>query len=144
MTEQQERAAVVAEARSWLATPYHHGGRVKGAGCDCAQLPAAVYHACGLIPELNPEYSTQWHLHRSEEQYVDWVLQHAREIKMEDLAAGDLILWRWGRTYSHGGIYVGTDLVIHAYIDDGVQIDNIKIHCELSNRPARYFSLWGA
>jgi cell wall-associated NlpC family hydrolase len=30
------RAAVVAEARSWLGTPFHHQGRVKAAGVDCA------------------------------------------------------------------------------------------------------------
>ena len=30
-------------ARSWLGTPYHHMGRVKGAGVDCAMFPLEVY-----------------------------------------------------------------------------------------------------
>ena len=51
MTEQQERAAVVAEAKAWLGTPYHHRAKLKGVGVDCAQLPIAIYAAVGLNPE---------------------------------------------------------------------------------------------
>ena len=60
-----ERAAVVAEARSWLRTPYHHMGRVKctrdaqgtitdKGGVDCAQSVYLIYRAAcpHLVPEL--------------------------------------------------------------------------------------------
>ena len=142
--EAEQRAAVVAEAWSWMLTPYHHNARVKGVGVDCAQLPIACYAASGLIPDdLDPIYSPQWHLHRSEEKYVDWVMKFAREITDAELQPGDLTLWKWGRTYSHGGVVVGTDLVIHSYIGVGVQLDNVKIHSELSSRDARHFSIWG-
>ena len=33
--ENKERERLIAEAKEWLGTPYHTGGRVKGAGCDC-------------------------------------------------------------------------------------------------------------
>ena len=33
--EQRERENLVAEALTWLGTPYHHAGRVKGGGTDC-------------------------------------------------------------------------------------------------------------
>lgn len=143
--EREQRAAVVAEAKEWLGTKYHHNASLKGVGTDCAGLPFQVYRAAGLLPAdmVLPAYSPQWHLHRSEEQYADRVLEYAREIEQVDLGDGDLILWKWGRTFSHGGIVVGPDLVIHAYIDTGVQLDNIKIHPELSWRPMRFFSLWG-
>lgn len=36
--ELQQRAAVIAEAESWLSTPYHHEARIKGHGVDCAQI----------------------------------------------------------------------------------------------------------
>ena len=145
MIEQEQRAAVIKEAREWATTPYHHNACLKGIGTDCAGFPLKVYQTAGLLPAefQQPHYSSQWHLHRSEEQYVEWALKFAREITPEELQPADFILWRWGRTFSHGGIYLGDDLVIHAYVDEGVQIDNIKIHCELSYRPARYFSLWG-
>jgi hypothetical protein len=29
------RDAVIAEARSWLGTPWHHQASLKGVGCDC-------------------------------------------------------------------------------------------------------------
>ena len=32
------RPEAVAIARSWIRTPYVMGGRIKGAGCDCATL----------------------------------------------------------------------------------------------------------
>ena len=65
------RARVVAEALSWLGTPYAHRQRLKGVGVDCAQLPLAVYAAAGVLgtDEVGP-YAAQWHLHRGEELYL--------------------------------------------------------------------------
>ena len=85
MTDQR-RAAVVEEARSWLGTPYHHMGRVKGVGCDCLTLLAAVYHAAGIVPEIEiPHYPPDWHLHRSAELYLEGLLTYAREIPLASL-----------------------------------------------------------
>lgn len=36
------RDDIVAEARTWLKTPFHHCGRVKGAGVDCVGLVVGV------------------------------------------------------------------------------------------------------
>lgn len=33
----------VAEALTWLGTPYHQQGRVKGVGVDCGTLLCEVY-----------------------------------------------------------------------------------------------------
>ncbi len=33
---------VVRTARTWLGTPYHHQGRLKGVGVDCAGLLIGV------------------------------------------------------------------------------------------------------
>ena len=44
-----QRAAVVAAARSWIGTPYHHAADVKGVGVDCAMLLVRVYSDLGLI-----------------------------------------------------------------------------------------------
>ena len=67
-----QRRQVVDAAYAWLLTPYHHQAQVKGGGADCAMFPLAVYQECGLIPAdyLAPAYSSQWHLHRSEELYL--------------------------------------------------------------------------
>lgn len=37
-----ERAKIVAAARGWLGTPFHHQGRLKGVGVDCAGVIVSV------------------------------------------------------------------------------------------------------
>ena len=54
MTEHEQRQAVVAEALTWLGTPYHHRARVKGAGVDCGQLLAAVFEGAGVLRHVDP------------------------------------------------------------------------------------------
>jgi cell wall-associated NlpC family hydrolase len=116
------RVRIVVEARAWLGTPYHHHGRVQGpqGGVDCAQLLAAVYEAVGLVPRLDlGNYSPQWHMHHREEIFLGW-LARAGAHRLPDGALpqpGDVGVWRFGRTFSHGGVVVGTGPdaeVVHA------------------------------
>lgn len=44
------RAEVVAEARRWLDTPFHHQGRMRGVGVDCGGLIGGVAVALGILP----------------------------------------------------------------------------------------------
>jgi cell wall-associated NlpC family hydrolase len=75
------REQVVAEAVTWLRTPYHHMGRVKGGGTDCLMLLAEVYHAVGVIPRVDvPFYPPDWNLHRDAERYLQGVMRYAGEI----------------------------------------------------------------
>ena len=37
------RARIVATARSWLGTPYHHQASLRGVGCDCLGLVRGVW-----------------------------------------------------------------------------------------------------
>ncbi len=77
------RTAVVAEASTWLRTPYHHMGRVKGGGTDCLMLLAEVYEAAGVVSHVEvPFYPPDWHLHRGVERYLDGLMRYAREIPM--------------------------------------------------------------
>jgi cell wall-associated NlpC family hydrolase len=121
-----ERAAVVAEARAWLRTPYHHMGRVKGAGVDCATLLAEVFARAGVIePVAIPFYPPDWHLHRDAERYLGFVLDHAREIAGDPLPA-DIALWRFGRCFSHGAIVIDWPVVIHAYAGKGCILEDVS------------------
>ena len=43
------RADVVAEARRWLGTPFHHQARLRGVGCDCGGLVGGVAVSLGLV-----------------------------------------------------------------------------------------------
>ena len=109
------RALVVAEALSWDRTPYHHAGRIKGVGVDCAMLPAEVYKVAGLPHLQPPEYSLDWHLNREEERLKDWVDRFAVQLPAGWLPQpADLVLYRFGRCYSHTAIVIAWPRVIHA------------------------------
>lgn len=144
MGEIEQRAAVVAEALTWQKTPYHHHGRVKGAGVDCAQFPAAVYEAAGLMDHVNPEYVHDWHMHRSEELYLQWADRvGATEIPVERAGPGDFLIWKFGRTFSHGAIVIDPPLIIHATaVAEMVTLDHWTSDEELSSRPCRAFTFW--
>ncbi len=132
--------AVAREAMSWLGTPYHHHGRVKGAGVDCAQILAAVYEEAGLVPHLDlGQYAPQWHLHRSEELYLGWLAKVGAR-RVEAPIKGDVGVWRFGRTFSHGGIFVEDDLVVHSYIGKGVILTRLREE-PLVGRDAQFWRL---
>lgn len=138
------RADIVAEALTWELTPYHPHARIKGVGVDCAMLPAMVYHAVGLIPELCPDYSPQWMMHRDEEVYLGWVTPYAREIGREAIGPGDFAIWKYGRTYSHGAIILDPPVILHAVIAGGAVVRaDLDRDEELRRRPVRFFSLFG-
>lgn len=110
---------IVAEARRWLDTPYHHQGDVLGVGVDCAMLPVRVLTGLQLIPaDFDPRpYPPDWMLHRSEERYLTCVERFAA--KVEEARAGDLSLYRVGRCIAHGGICENASVMIHADLHAG-------------------------
>jgi cell wall-associated NlpC family hydrolase len=141
MMSLQER--IITEAMDWIGTPYMHHARVKGAGVDCAQFPIAVYSACSVFEAFDLDYGHQWHLHRDDERYLDYVQGIGDAITREDVRAGDFAIWKWGRSFSHGGIMLDEARVIHAYIGVGVTIDEIDRNEELKVRPRLFFRLKG-
>jgi hypothetical protein len=148
MTENEsaERAAVVAAARAWIGTPYHNCADIKHVGVDCGMLLVRVYVDTGLCASFDPRpYPVDWHLHRSEERYLGLVIAHGFETTAP--RAGDIVLLRYGRCYSHGGIVTGTDplAIVHAYHPAGCvleeEIARNAILSDAARRP-RFFSLW--
>lgn len=142
------RARVVAEARSWLRTPYHPGAGIKRAGVDCGMLPIRVYGALGLIPAIDPgQYSPQWHMHRQEERYLALVMANSREIDTPP-GIGDFVLWRIGRLWAHGAIVTEWPMVIHAVSGIGVEIADVSRDClgarhKLADLDIRTFTVFG-
>jgi cell wall-associated NlpC family hydrolase len=52
------RQQVIDEARSWVGTPFHHQGRIKGEWVDCAGVIAGVAHTTGLTDFDVTDYGT--------------------------------------------------------------------------------------
>ena len=127
MSAAAERAAVVAEAATWAETPFHHQGRVKGAGVDCAQLVLAVFcDALRLVPPIEPGYyAPDWFLHQDRERILEWVERYWTRV--EAPALGDLALFRYGRTLSHSGIVTSTAplRLLHSFSRRGVREEDL-------------------
>ena len=143
MNEKEQREKVVEVARSWLRTPYHHMGRIKGVGVDCAMLPAEVYREAGCVPHIEQEfYPMDWHLHQSAERYLNKVLEYATETT--DPKPGDFVIYQVGRTFAHGAIIVDWPLVIESRHPKGVQLCDMNVDQQFADRKHKFFTLWGA
>jgi cell wall-associated NlpC family hydrolase len=146
--ESAERAAVVTAARAWIGTPYHNCADIKGVGVDCGMLLVRVFVDTGLCPPFDPRpYPVDWHLHRSEERYLGFIFDRAREV--DRAQPGDVMVLRYGRCYSHGGIVTRSSplAVVHAYYPARrvleEEIERNAVLVDAKRRP-RFFSLWAA
>jgi NlpC/P60 family putative phage cell wall peptidase len=122
------RAAVVAEARSWLGTPYRHQASLRGIGCDCLGLVRGVWRAVlGTEPEGVPPYAPDWAEASSGEPLAEAALRHLVSIELADVAPGDVLLFRWraGLTAKHAAIVTAPDLMIHAH--DGAAVAEVAL-----------------
>ena len=110
---------VVDEARTWLGTPWHHEGDVKGAGVDCAMLLVRVFGVVGLIPPIDPRpYPIDHMLHSGQERFLGWLQQFAQPVSYVDPQPGDVLVYRVGRCFSHGAIVTEWPFIIHAFRDE--------------------------
>lgn len=110
------RAAIVAEARTWLGTPYRHQASARGAGCDCLGLVRGVWRALyGDEPALLPPYTPDW----AERDARDSLHEAARKhlVATTRPAPGDVLLFRMhdGAPMKHVAILSAPDRILHAY-----------------------------
>lgn len=134
------RDRIIAAARGWLGTPYHHQGRVKGAGVDCLTLLLEVFEEAGVLPHIEtPDYPHDWHFHRGEERYLAGLDRHAHPVATPQ--PGDVAMFRFGRCASHAAIVVDWPTVIHAYYRQGCVYASAD-DAELSGRLDSFWSVF--
>jgi cell wall-associated NlpC family hydrolase len=98
-----------------------------------------VYERVGVIRRAAPpHYTPDWHMHRDAERYIDGLLGYAREIDGPPLP-GDVALFKFGRTHSHGTIVVQWPRLIHAYWQIGVVWGDATLY-PLRDRSIRFFT----
>lgn len=137
----EQRAQVVHEALSWVGTPYHHMGRIKGAAVDCGMLLMEVYEACGILPHIEvPFYEHDWNMHRTRPLYLEKVMEHARRVDVPQ--PGDIAVFKYGYCVSHGAIVVQWPKIVHAFVQLGVVTDNCETNLDLGERVAGFYSPW--
>jgi NlpC/P60 family putative phage cell wall peptidase len=90
-----DRAAIVAEARSWVGTPYRHQASIQGVGCDCLGLVRGVWRALyGDEPEAPPPYRPDWAETGGRETLLEAARRHLVEIPVSAARPGDVLLFR--------------------------------------------------
>jgi cell wall-associated NlpC family hydrolase len=145
--EAAERAAVVQSARYWIGTPYHHMADLMDVGVDCAMILVRVFCDLGLVEPFDPRpYSRDWMLHRDDERYLGLLLARASEVV--EPQEGDVILFRFGRCFSHGGIVTKTKplTIVHAFAPARVVLEeDVGRNAELAERlrHVKFASFWG-
>jgi cell wall-associated NlpC family hydrolase len=113
MTEEEGRAAVVAYSKKWLGTPFRDQADTMGGGVDCAMLIIRCFVDTGILPPFDPRpYPPRWHLHQSRERFLEWVEQFG--IQTDEEKVGNVVVYREGRCFSHGGIIVDNENIVHA------------------------------
>ncbi|UGV26103.1 peptidase P60 [Rhodopseudomonas boonkerdii] len=128
MTSSISRAAIVAEARDWIGTPYRHQASLKGIGCDCLGLVRGVWRNCvGAEPETPPPYAPDWAEARGEEALAAVACRHLVAVKPDAFDAGDVLLFRWrdGCVAKHAAIATDDGTMIHAH--DGAVVSEVAL-----------------
>jgi len=116
------RAALCAEALTWLGTPWMHGQSCQGAGADCVGLVRGVALACGLLPAawVCPPYQADWHLHRDDSLLTAVMTDlGAVSVGLEARQPGDVLGFQFGRCISHLAVLLPEDVLIHSVRDRG-------------------------
>jgi NlpC/P60 family putative phage cell wall peptidase len=113
-----DRALIVAEARSWIGTPYHHQASVKGVGCDCLGLVRGVWRALyGNEPEAPPPYSRDWAEAHRRETLAEAAARHMQPVDIARVAPGDLLLFALNdrAVAKHCAILTEGERMLHSY-----------------------------
>lgn len=111
------RADIVAAARGWLGTPYHHQASVRGVGADCLGLVRGVWRDIyGTSPEAPPAYSRDWAEATGEETLIAAAARHMVATDATTPHGGDVVVFRLrpGLVAKHAGILTSPNSFIHA------------------------------
>ena len=102
------REAIIACARGWLGTPYHHQASVKGAGCDCLGLIRGVWRQLyGPEPEAMPAYTRDWGNATGSETLIAAACRHLKKLDdVRNALPGDVLVFRMrdGGVAKHAGV----------------------------------------
>ena len=142
MSELPTPDQVIAEAETWLRTPFHHQAMVKGAGVGCGTFLIGIYGAVGFrVPNFDDLgfFSKDWHLHEREERYLEILKLWMSEIETPE--RGCTALFKIGRVYSHAAIIVDWPHVIHTYWGRGTEYADATQH-PLKRHPVLFLSPW--
>lgn len=121
------RQDAVAEARSWLGTPFQHQGCLKGVACDCIGLVKGVGLALGLVDydPASPEaqafasYAMMPDSKRMRQGLTTWLLP----IPVAEVLPADILFMAWTREPQHVALRTDHGL-LHSYSSVGKVVEH--------------------
>jgi cell wall-associated NlpC family hydrolase len=141
-----QREQIVAEAMTWAGTRYCGWSHVKGpkGGVDCGMLLKAVYQAVGLLPAgdlgIDMGYSLQVAQHLDDTAYIDKIMEWFHEIPEHAALPGDLVVYKLGLAFAHGGIVIDWPLMLHAIAHGGVRRTSGYTHPKLAGHVKKFYT----
>jgi len=128
----------IEEAKTWKGTKWRHGQALKGDSTDCIQWIGYLGKQFGFIPKEYkfPRYSRDWALHNNFSILKQEISKFC--YKKDIMEKGDILLFIFGKTSSHAGIYLGNNEMIHSHIKNGVEIINLNQHI---NKTEKYIDI---
>jgi len=107
------REEIVAEARTWIGTPWKHQGRLKGRSCDCLGLIVGVLQK--FEPDLRGFKDTRDYSHTPDVREAEKLLEtYLAKIPREEAKPGDILRFYFDKDSLHLG-FVTQKGMIHAY-----------------------------
>lgn len=121
-------SAIVAVARAWIGTPYHHQASCKGTGTDCLGLVRGVWRELyGYDVERPPPYSPDWAEASGTETLLEAAGRHLVPACIAGMQPGDVLVFRLrrGTVAKHAAILSAPHNMIHAM--EGVSVAEVAL-----------------
>ena len=113
------RAAIVAEARTWVGTPYAHQASAKALACDCIGLIVGVARTLGIREATDYDTALEVRGYGRQPDPVALLAatdKYLQQIPLAEAEPGDIYLLRFERDPMHFAILSRLDppYIIHA------------------------------
>lgn len=117
-----DRAHLVATARGWIGTPFHHQASCRGAGADCLGFVRGVWReALGEAVPV-PAYAADWTTLPGDDRLRGGLARALLPVETDRARPGDVLLFclRPSGIGSHAGLMTAPDRFLHALESTGV------------------------
>jgi NlpC/P60 family putative phage cell wall peptidase len=125
------RRQIVAAARCWIGTPYHHQASLIRIGSDCLGLVRGVWRdVIGYEPEEETPYGVDWAEMSRTEKLQKALERHFNLVELRDYREGDVLLFRFRENLpaAHLGVATTAAHMVHAHSGAGVTETEIGTH----------------
>lgn len=143
-SRQHSRADVIACARRWIGTPYHHQASTQGVGADCLGLVRGVWRELyGSDAETPPPYTRDWAEAMGRETLIEAAARHMTARGLAAAQPGDVVVFRYrpGVPAKHLAILSAPGSMIHTV--EGAAVAEVGVTAWWRRRMVAVFAFPG-